>query len=91
VRRFGITDNSGFVDVFVCEADVGRGNLLLFRKKVLIGPRCDLAPLLRRIIFVREAALGLRLDFQGVRLGAIGGGRPVDGGREFGLFAAKAT
>ncbi|MCJ2068885.1 hypothetical protein MKK75_08735 [Methylobacterium sp. J-030] len=65
------------MDRFAGQAEVGnRGegvplwNTLL----VLVRPElCYIAPLLRGVVFIREPALGLRLDLEGVGL------RPVSG------------
>jgi hypothetical protein len=65
VGHFGVADDASFVDVFVREADVGNGNLLLIQKKVLVCPRCNLAPLLRCVVLVGEAALGAGFDLAG--------------------------
>jgi hypothetical protein len=60
---------AGFVDVFVGEADVGDGNLLLIWKKVLVCSCSELAARLRAVVFIRQPALGHRLYFEGIGLG----------------------
>lgn len=71
LRSFRIPDLAGFVDLLVRQANVSCRNLLLAGKKVLVCLRRYLSPLLRRIVFVGQAALRLALDQQGVGLCAV--------------------
>lgn len=76
IGDFGVADGAGLVDVFVSETDVGGGRDILVRNIPFALPAValDIPPILRRVIFVGEASLRRRLDFESVGLGAIDGG-----------------
>jgi hypothetical protein len=66
VALLRVADRAGFVDVFAGEADLcgGRGHVLLWNMPHAAGvvlARRHLAPLLRRVVLVREPALGKSL------------------------------
>ena len=57
------------MDVFVREADVGCAWQFFCTGRIGVAGFSDLSTLLRRVVFVGEAALGAGFDFEGVRLG----------------------
>ena len=77
VGRLRVVQLPGLVDRLPGEAQFSDGgesvtvrNTLL----VLVRPEpCNVAPILRGVVFIREAALGLRLDLNGIGLDAVGG------------------
>jgi hypothetical protein len=75
VLFFGVTDFAGFVQILGFQANVCDGWFRIpvgnFRK--VVANLCDLAALLRCIIFIGETALGLRFDVECVGLCAVRG------------------
>ena len=61
----------GLVNVFASQADVGDAYRFCIGSGALVGV-ANLAALLRRVVFVGEAALGQRLDLQ--RITRLSGG-----------------
>ena len=59
---FSVSDLAGFVNVFVSEAKVGNGSKILIWKFGLVpaDPR-KLPPVLRIVIFIGKAAIGVSL------------------------------
>jgi hypothetical protein len=66
----------GFVKLLVVQPDIGRAKLPVWKFGYLVvtSALARFAPLLRRVVFIGEAALCARVDFQCVGLCAKGRG-----------------
>ncbi|MDP3675765.1 MAG: hypothetical protein Q8R44_11820 [Novosphingobium sp.] len=70
---FGVTDGAGLVNVFAGQADVSRPDL--FRTgKAALPVDANLTSILRRVVFIGEAALRQTLNFERVGLRVVNGG-----------------
>lgn len=89
-----VTNDAGFVDVLVGEADVGdAGSFFRARRSTLIvGSRLHFTPLLRGVVFVGQAALGAGCSLaEPLRNGgSFLGGPPTRATRECILFPVSA-
>jgi hypothetical protein len=64
ISTLRVADQTGFVDLFAGDPNLAglRRFIILFRNNTWLSGLRDLAPLLRRVVFVGEPTLRLRFD-----------------------------
>jgi hypothetical protein len=77
VALFGVPNPTGFVHIFVGNADIAQAGFSQVGRSLVVAARPQFAPCLRRVILVSKAPLRLRLDIQRVGLRAVRGSDQV--------------